>query len=72
MDRIASGHWDEYFLMSLPGRPIGFEDFYPDANNTPPSPGTLGSTFAMTTWGVILQDLGTQSGLFMWLEPISG
>jgi hypothetical protein len=40
MDKIASGLWDEEFIVVSPGRRLGFEDFWPDASKTPPPPGT--------------------------------
>ncbi len=32
MEKIATGLWDEEFVVVSPGRPISFYDFWPDAN----------------------------------------
>jgi hypothetical protein len=40
MDKIAHGTWDEEFVVAPPGHPLGFDDFWPDATQTPLPPGT--------------------------------
>jgi hypothetical protein len=40
MDKIAAGVWDEEFIVVRPGRPISFDDFWRDADKTPPPAGT--------------------------------
>ena len=32
MEKIASGSWDDEFVVVPAGRPISFYDFWPDAN----------------------------------------
>ncbi|MFC1948773.1 DUF1638 domain-containing protein [Chloroflexota bacterium] len=35
MEKITSGLWDGEFVVVPPGRPIGFEDFWPDSPKSP-------------------------------------
>jgi len=36
MEKIASEHWDDDFIVAAPGHNISFNDFWADAEKTPP------------------------------------
>jgi hypothetical protein len=43
MEKIAHGHWDGEFIVASPGHQICFNDFWNDAEKTPPPYGTIPS-----------------------------
>ncbi len=40
VDKITNCHWDREFIVAPPGHYISFNDFWIDADKTPPPPGT--------------------------------